>query len=345
MSGAIVTSDWHAHGWTRFASTRSDGVNTRFADLLDTIDQIEIAVMEHNPSYLIHLGDLTHRRGFVAFSTYTEIIRRLRELVQKYALRVIIIPGNHDIESEGHHALGPLKYIEGITVVDEPELTALLDEWVYFVPYMDGERVVEAFQSVKRNVELAFAHYMLDGHVLNGGEYGVPSALQLSDTDNFKRVVFGHVHAPAVEHDGRIIYAGAPLHFDFGDVGKRYCWWFPTLSAAPLAIELKAPRFVTTSYPRIPVAPLEKSGFLRVLGTPAGLYEDVKRQAREVGWLDCVAIEASVPDDAVRTLSTALMSDEVMVRAFVARQYPDASESHREHIAEFGLSCLREAQR
>ncbi len=64
-SGALITSDWHAHNWSRFATTLTSGVNSRFADLLATIDQMEEYIEEYEPRYLIHLGDLTHRRYFV----------------------------------------------------------------------------------------------------------------------------------------------------------------------------------------------------------------------------------------------------------------------------------------
>ncbi len=38
---SLVVSDLHAHAWTRFATTLPDGTNSRFAVLLDVLDQVE----------------------------------------------------------------------------------------------------------------------------------------------------------------------------------------------------------------------------------------------------------------------------------------------------------------
>ena len=138
-----------------------------------------------------------------------------------------------------------------------------------------------------------------------------------------------------------MIYVGAPMHFDFGDVGPRYCWYVPALTAAPLALSLKAPRFVTTTYPRVPVAPLEESGFLRVLSTPRQLFEDVKKAALDGGWFDSVVLEEAIPEEAVRALSAAVMVDEEIVRGYVTRHYPDVDDETRARVVNFGLDCLR----
>lgn len=334
----LVTSDLHAHAWPRFATTMADGRNSRFCDLLRVLDQIENLVEEYGADALAILGDLTHQRYFVRFSIYTPLAAWLVKMRAK--MPVIVLKGNHDEETETTHSLGPLA-LAGITVIDEPRFVNLPNrDPALFVPYMSSG--IE--HAVRDSGPEIFLHYALDGKVMTGGEYALTTSLKLSDLDGFDRIVLGHVHAPSVEHDARVIYVGAPLHFDFGDTGDRYCWLFPD-DGEPLRIKLGAPKFVTTSYPRIGTAPLEYSGFLRVLNTPASLFEDVKRAARDQGWLDCLPIEERMPDEAVRVLSSAIMADEHVVRAWVDRQYANLPVHEREPIIAFGLDCLREAQR
>lgn len=336
----LVLSDPHAHAWSRFATTTADGRNSRFEDLMRVLQQVADIADEFNADTLAILGDLTHQRFFVRFSIYTPLLQWLVE--QRRRRRVIVLKGNHDEETATTHALGPLALC-GIDVFDVPTV----DEEAFFVPYSsDGDAIVRACQDGGRVLKggRVFLHYALDGKVMTGGEYALTTPLKLSDLDGFDRIVLGHVHAPAVEQDGRVIYVGAPLHFDFGDSGDRYCWLFPDGNGAPRAIKLDAPKFVTTTYPRIGTAPL-LGGFLRVLNTPATLFEDVKREAHEQGWLDCLPIEERMPDEAVRVLSSAIMADEAVVRSWVERQYANLSADEREPIIAFGLDCLREAQR
>ncbi len=350
-SGALITSDWHAHNWSRFATTLTSGVNSRFADLLATIDQMEEYIEEYEPRYLIHLGDLTHRRYFVQFSIFVPLIERLVRIVERYRVVIIILVGNHDRENETYHSLGPLKFIPGIRVIDQPTWIELEDfGHVFFCPYMDDEQVATAFReasvrAVSANTSrIAFTHYAFDGKAMGGGEYAVPSALRKSDAEHFEKIYLGHVHAPSIEDDERVIYVGAPLHFDFGDSGERFCWRLRTNTAEPRPLTLTAPRFVTTTYPRIAVPPLT-SGFLRVLNTPANLFDDVKRSALDAGWLDCVPVEERMPHEAIRVLSSAVMADEQAVRSWVNRAYSEMTDDERSRIAEYGLDCLREAQR
>ena len=338
--GALIISDLHAHAWTRFATTRSDGVNSRFADLLDVLAQVDHYVEEHETEDLIILGDLTHQRGRVQFGVYTPLCVWIEKHAQ--LRNVVAVVGNHDIESRGYSSLGPLAMMS-VTVVDEPRSVKLSTGVVRFVPYSsDGAAIVQAARAPfgkRGNLSTIFMHYALNGH-LTGTEYAIPSALRLDDLEDFERIVFGHIHAPSIEQDGRVTYVGAPLHFDFGDVGARYCWLMT--DDAMTKLPLYAPQFASSSYPSIP-QPSERSGFLRVLDTPVNLSRDVQRAAREAGWLDCMTSHANVPREAMVTLSSsiAVMNSEALVREYVEQHYGSLSVAARESMVEFGLECLR----
>lgn len=340
-------SDLHCHAWPRQSTTLPDGTNSRVADLLRVLDQVGGIVDEREPSTLVIGGDVTHRRGFVQFSTYTLIGNWLRGLRRP---KIVILEGNHDIETRGSGSLGPLAWIDGVETVCGSARWIELDQfgYAYFVPYMLGEAVAVAMRNAQDAAPAsghsrhAFLHYALDGTILTN-EYAVPSALRLSDCERFDRLVFGHVHAPSIEHDHRVLYGGAVMHFDFGDVGPRFAWWL-TRDDEPEPFELHAPRFVSATYPNLPTPP-EDGGFLRVLGTPVSVARDVQKSGRDLGWLDVTVIEQTIPHEAAAILTQTMFASDVLLRDYVERRYADLSQESRAAIVEFGLSCLRDAQR
>lgn len=341
---AIIISDLHSHSWPRFSTTLKDGTNSRFQDLLNVLDQVEHYIDEHRPEHLIVKGDLTHRRRYVEFGIYNRLVEWLVHMNEK--TKVVVMVGNHDIESTGVHSLTPLQHM-GIQVIDRPKAVDLGQLGMhYFVPYMHGNAVVEAIQLNPRSVRKGtylFTHYAFDGKILDN-EFAVPSALKKSDADAFEKIFLGHIHSPSVEDDGRIVYVGAPLHFDFGDHGKRYAWHLLPGGVIE-ALPLYAPQFMTTSYTKVPVAPLEHSGFLRVLGVPRNLFGDVKKSALDNGWLDVVVQEQIVPDDAIHAIAaSSVMVSDAMVREYVTQQYADIDDAAREQIIQMGLDYLRLAE-
>ena len=344
MSGLFVSSDWHAHTWPRFASTLPDGRNSRFADLLRTVDYMTSLVVDVQPRAFVVLGDLTHLRRFVQFSVYTELALRLHFIANTLRVQVYLLVGNHDIESHGHHSLGPLRYIENVTVIDTPTTLEMPGgERVKFIPYMQGEQVAHAARDhVEPDVRTVFLHYALDGKVLDS-EYALPSALKLSDLDQYERIVLGHVHSPALESSGRVVYVGAPLHFDFGDKGDRYAWHFFDSKLPAERHTLSFPRFVTATYPRVPVCSSELGGFLRVLNVPPDLVNDVTQSAKSSGWTGVITTPTAVPPDAVRAMSREVFVDETAVRAYVDRTFGDSDEPYRTALTEYGVELIRRA--
>ena len=341
---AIIVSDLHAHAWSRFSTTLADGTNSRFADLLNVLSQVDNYADEYEVRDILILGDLTHRRGYVQFSIYSRLCDWITAHFDK-GRRVIAMVGNHDIESEGHHSLEPLRHM-GVGVIDQPQW----DRSVYgvpwlFIPYLQHDMVKavqeasKLFGAQKPEASIAFMHYAFDGKVLSN-EFAVPSALKRSEMSDYRKVVLGHIHTPSVD-DSRTVYVGAPMHFDFGDSGDRFCWLLEGYDLTPLP--LKFPRFVTTTYPRLPYPPAESPGFLRVLGSPRSLHREIKTTALETGWQDVLVVEQSMPVEAVRSLSAATLVNEDMVRDYVQTQYGELDKKTRGEIMALGLKYLREA--
>lgn len=342
---ALILSDLHSHAWPRFSTTLADGTNSRFQDLLNVLSQVDAYADEHEVRDILILGDLTHRRGYVQFSVYARICDWIASHIN-IGRRVIALVGNHDIESEGHHSLEPLRHM-GVEVIDQPQWIGNTNgkmPWL-LIPYLQHDMVKAVQDAPKilgaRKVEdtIVFMHYAFDGKVLSN-EFAVPSALKRSEMSDYAKVILGHIHTPSVD-DNRTTYVGAPMHFDFGDSGDRFCWLLDGYDLTSLP--LKFPRFVTATYPRLPAAPADMPGFLRVLGTPRQLFGDVKKETLSSGWQDVLLVEQSMPVEAVKTLSAATLVNEDMIRDYVQTQYGELDKTTRGEIMSLGLKYLREA--
>lgn len=339
----LIASDLHAHTWTRFSKMLPTGVNSRFQDLLNVLDQIEWCLDEYHPSTLILLGDLTHLRYFVRYSVLNPLAAKLAHLRTKVK-DLIIIPGNHDIEAEGVHSLSIFQHMD-ITVLDTPSWRHVDGlGWVYFVPYMHygvAEAMDQPPPMGARGLPAgAMLHYALDGKVLDS-EYRLPSPLTLAHTHEFDRLWLGHVHSPGIENNGATVYVGAPMHFDFGDVGDRFAWLVDHETSQP--IKLTAPKFITAAYPRV-AEPESPNDFLRVLGVPRAMLQDVRQSALDLGWADAVCVEASVPTEAVKLITSGSFVNDELVREYVAAQFAGLTEEAREPIIAAGLEYLRKAE-
>ena len=344
----IITGDWHAHNWNKFSMILEDGRNSRFQDLLNVLDQISGYIDEYKPEEMIHLGDWTHRRHFISFSVLLPLLEKTVALCNKVG-RSYFLVGNHDWEDSARYSsVGLLGMVSSLSshpvcVIDGPSTIIVGKKPLLFVPYLPGDGVVDAVLESSRNISKkihrAFIHYAAEGKMLES-EYQLPSLLRKTGLCHIERTYFGHVHNPSEE--GSLVYVGAPMHFDFGDSGPRYCVleeddggikWLP----------LSYPRFVTCSYPRVPAKSFDERGFLRVLGAPAREFQEIIGSAKSMGWDQVAPMEASVPPELVLALTSSLQVDRGLLENYVTEKYPDLSGLGRQSLIDWGVDCLKRA--
>jgi len=343
---AVVISDLHAHTSWPFSKTLPDGRNSRFADLLNILDQVRVFIETTKPTDLLILGDLTHRRHFINFALYNDlmaVIARLAAMVE----RTTILVGNHDLESNDVHSLYPYSFLPNTAVVEEPERVRLADgSDAYAIPYMpDPLAVAAAVEHAPSGIPL-FAHYAAEGVPLES-DYYLESPLKLGELGKFPLTLFGHVHRPSMHVNPRVIYVGAPLHFDFGDVGDRYMYYVTDLAmqgdGTVVAQPLDFPVFVTSMWPKLPVT--ERRGFLRLLDVPAGKIEEAKQAAVGAGWMDVVALEGALPPEIREAIAGGLAINDDLLRAHIAKRCPDLLTDEKQRLLDEGLALLQEARR
>jgi predicted phosphodiesterase len=340
---ALVVSDLHAHTHWPFSQVLPNGRPSRFQDLLDVLEHLAQRLEQDSVDDLLILGDLTHRRHFISFKLLNPLWDALYGLAARVRHTTILV-GNHDYEDDTTHSLHVLRGLPNTRVIDEPGTVTLADgEAVFALPYLHDPRVVA--DAVERAPSLPLiGHYGAEGCPLET-DYWLDSPLKLGELDRFPLTLFGHIHKPSEQLNGRVVYVGAPMHFDFGDHGPRFAvrvrngWGHNR--ALPLAerILLHAPQMVTAKWPRIPLPPAE-GGYLRLLDIPGEHVVPAHEEALRLGWRGCLPVERGLPEPVREAVLSGLAVNEDLLVGYVARTLPDASPEEQRAVVQEGLDIL-----
>lgn len=218
----VILADLHLHNWNQFATVNADGINTRLQILLDEIKRAGAELQKAGGDTMIFAGDVFHVRGSIAPSVFNPVQDTLEELVNM-GIRVIIIPGNHDLEGKGSDRVGSavtslekvgcevlnaVEKIDGDLFVpwheDIVDLKKTLREWAG--KYSDADRATMD----------VYLHAPIDGVIPGLPAHGL-TAEWLGDL-GFRRVFSGHYHNH--KNLGRGVYSiGALAHHTWSDPG------------------------------------------------------------------------------------------------------------------------------
>lgn len=223
-----IISDTHNHNFSSFATILPNGLNSRLDYTLAEIQRAGEEVLKQGGDTLFHTGDLFHVRGNVCPSVQNPTKALFEELTEK-GLNIILLAGNHDLESESasdlHNASTILDSINGVEVVSS--------RWVYrsvckvaMLPWFESldelrTNVAELIAEISARGDLSSYELMLHAP-LNGVIPGMPD-IGLTPEEvmewGFKRVFFGHYHNHKSFED-KVFSVGATTHQTWGDIGS-----------------------------------------------------------------------------------------------------------------------------
>ncbi|QIG39698.1 exonuclease SbcCD subunit D [Microbacterium sp. 4R-513] len=269
----LHTSDWHIG--------RSFHGHSTLAALRQVLDALTGQVREHDVDVVIVAGDVFDSSAPAA-ACYSVLSDALRSISDAGA-RVVVTSGNHDsaarlgfqsslLRGGIHVVTDPLSIGTPITIADG-------DGPVHFygIPFLEPALVRHLWTGVElRSQHQALAHAMslvradladrpgersvaishcfaagveqtpgLERDIQQGGLDLVP----LSEFEGPDYVALGHIHAQQKLSE-RVRYAGAPLHYSFGEADKKRGSWRVDLDAKGLAgvewLDLPVPRRLVT---------------------------------------------------------------------------------------------------
>ncbi|MCC4908153.1 exonuclease SbcCD subunit D [Microbacterium sp. cx-59] len=386
----LHTSDWHIgrtfHGWSTLEALRG------------VLETLVTQVRENDVDVVIVAGDVFDS-ATPAAECYTLLSDTLRGLADTGA-RVVVTSGNHDSAARLGFQAGLLR--EGIHVVTDPlsvgSPITIPDAdgpvHLYGIPYLEPARVrhlwdgvelrtqaqtlahamdlVRADLAVRGGRSVAIAHCFAAGIEATPGvereiRQGNLDVVPLHVFDGPDYVALGHIHGRQRLSE-RVRYAGAPLHYSFGEKGRLRGSWLVDLDASGLAdvtwLDLPVPRRLEVL--RAPLAELIESdlyagaadAWVCVEYTDTLPQRDVMRRLQE-RFPFCATVShtpAVAPADDGRTYVDrvrAARSDRELIDAFLVhvREGEAASEREAELIGDLIAddrpiaAVLAEAQR
>ncbi|MBB6393006.1 exonuclease SbcCD subunit D [Microbacterium thalassium] len=307
----LHTSDWHIG--------RSFHGHSTLHALSGVLDELVRQVRDHAVDVVVVAGDVFDSAAPSA-ACYPVLTGALRAMADAGA-QVIVTSGNHDnaarlgfqadLLREGVHVVtDPLTVGTPITITDahgpvhfyplpylEPALVRHLWE---DVPLRTQHQVIEHAMGLVRadlaergGRSVAVSHCFAAGVEATPGvereiRQGTLDVVPLSAFDGPDYVALGHIHGRQRLSD-RVRYAGAPLHYSFGEADKPRGSWLVDLDAEGLAavewLDLPIPRALTT-----------------VRGTLDELLADARFESAEGEWVCAQYTDPTPQPDPMRRL-------------------------------------------
>ncbi|WP_076679580.1 exonuclease SbcCD subunit D [Microbacterium sp. RU33B] len=307
----LHTSDWHIG--------RSFHGHSTLEALRGVLEAMTAQVREHEVDVVIVAGDVFDS-AVPAAASYTLLSDALRGLSDAGS-RVIVTSGNHDSAArlgfqsallrDGIHVVtDPLSVGEPISVDDvhgpvhfygipylEPALVRHLWDGVEVrtqaQAIAQAMRLIRADQAQRPGRSVAISHCFAAGVAATPGverdiQQGGLDVVPLSTFDGPDYVALGHIHGRA-ELSARVRYAGAPLHYSFGEADKPRGSWLVDLDADGLA----RVEWLALPVPRV---------LVRLEGPLDELLADPRFTHAEDAWVSARYTDAAPQRDPMRRL-------------------------------------------
>ncbi|MDL9978912.1 exonuclease SbcCD subunit D [Microbacterium sp. ASV49] len=268
----LHTGDWHI-GRTFHGHATLDA-------LRGVLEAMTAQVREHDVDVVVIAGDVfdSAAPAPACYTLLTDALAALRDA----GARVIVTSGNHDSAARLGFQAKLLR--DGIHVLTDPRAVGRAIEIedadgpvrFYGIPYLEPAIVRSVWPDVELRTQaqtmahamglvredlasrpgrsVAIAHCFAAGVEVTPGvereiRQGTLDVVPLRTFDGPDYVALGHIHGRQQLED-RVRYAGAPLHYSFGEQNKPRGSWLVTMDAAGLAgvewLELPVPRPLKT---------------------------------------------------------------------------------------------------
>ncbi len=266
----LHTSDWHI-GRTFHGHSTLDA-------LRGVLDELTAQVRAHDVDVVVVAGDVFDS-ATPAAACYTLLSDALRGIADAGA-RVVVTSGNHDSAARLGFQAGLLR--DGIHVLTDPDAVGTpltIDDahgpvHFYGIPYLEPALLRYRWEGVRTQAavlgramdlvradlaerggrSVAIAHCFAAGveptpHLERDIQQGGLDVVPLSTFDGVDYMALGHIHGRQRLAD-HVRYAGAPLHYSFGEGDKPRGSWLVDLDADGLStvewLALPVPRRLVT---------------------------------------------------------------------------------------------------
>lgn len=217
-----ATADIHLTNFSQDPVDKKSSLPERLSSLDNSLRFMFDYCRKEEINTVVIAGDLFHNKGVI----YVESLNVFLDILSDYAdIKVILIPGNHDLTSksvDGKSAIRALKYHPNLEYINKPwnELFNTPEENnILFIPY--NNKMIE--QIKKGKADILISHFGLNEGVLNSGISVVADIAMKDLIGKYKLVILGHYHAAQEIHKGTtsLYYCGSPIQLDWGEANEE----------------------------------------------------------------------------------------------------------------------------
>jgi len=204
------------------------GVPGRLNDIIWSLCRIREYCAEHSIGHIFILGDLLHDREQLRIDDLNALVSFLSETDEKYGIKIIAFPGNHDMylkNSWDINSLKPLeRYLEAYYQIDKFVLGGVRFWIVPFIHYESRyTAVLNAINKKHKDGDVLLTHIGVRSSTLNMCFLLKSwSIIDFADSP-FDRVYTGHFHIKQ-KVGKNVWYPGSPIPFKFdeGDIDHGF---------------------------------------------------------------------------------------------------------------------------
>jgi DNA repair exonuclease SbcCD nuclease subunit len=350
MAKVVFFSDLHLHNWANSATVHESGLNSRLADQLTVLAQINDYCKKHEVDAVVFGGDFFHSRTKLDVDVLFCAQLAVRALVETVK-EVYLLVGNHD-QAARDGSIHSLDTFKGYAhVIDKPQTIHIARGELKMTahPFTTD---TDAFIEFCKNMEpcdIFLAHQGISEALVGAYEVPLKADIPLSALphDRAGYLFLGHYHKHQSLGSAFAYYIGSPLQLDFGERNEEKGFLVldteSSRNAADWSFEFVptvAPSFKLYETPADFEAAVKKGkvnpekDFIRVHGPSSKCKKLQDRYPR----IHTVA-EALVEKTAQRIDTTLAASDRDLLNAYVERA---EVKLDKQRLVELGLRFLEE---
>lgn len=183
----------------------------RLTECLNFLDYLSNYCENNEIEYIVIGGDLFDTSNNIRNQMFIPFFNKLFEIGQKFKL--IIFPGNHDIQNTDNDCLA--ETFKAFCHFVKKSETLEIDGVKYdFLAYTQNP------DDIPNVGDVLFTHLEVEGFYFNPFKKCEDETFTKESFDNYELVVSGHLHKK--QEDGNIIFTGSPYSTKKDEAGKHY---------------------------------------------------------------------------------------------------------------------------
>lgn len=215
----LAFADLHCHNYAQHSVRLANGLNSRFQDCLNILDQVGKAAKQNNVDVVVFCGDLYESRTTLPVEVLAETHKAMRNLAG--IVPVYCLVGNHDLFAKAGdiYAVETLRDIENLHLVSNSCTITESGVKLSFIPHIADMDTFKAAAQAVETCELLFLHQTFREAVAGPADHSINTSLSLDDlpTGRVGAVISGDIHKRQQIPSHCFEYPGSPLQLNFGE--------------------------------------------------------------------------------------------------------------------------------